>query len=280
MPERILLIGGASSGKTHFGAQLLGRLQHGSGTLRFRESPVNYELFQSVLQKLGQGLSSDHTGAGVYGEVLFPVANGAGKTIDIVWPDYAGEQIENIADLRTLTSNWTERIRESTHWILMVRPMLATNAEDLLNRPSSGPMRNPATAQQEGSAQHVMSKQAHTVELLQIIRHIKGINSLARTASPKMLVLLSCWDELTQNGTSPAGLLKKRLPMLDSFLRANWEEDALLLYGLSALGRPLSPTEVDQDYQDRGPESFGYVVTPAGSQEKDLTIPIATLALS
>ena len=280
MPEHILLIGGASSGKTHFGAQLLGRLQHGSGTLRFREAPVNYELFQSVLQKLGQGLSSDHTGSGVYGEVLFPVVNGAGKQIDLVWPDYAGEQIENIADLRRLTSSWTERIRQSTHWILMVRPMLATTAEDLLNRPPSGATANPASSRQESSTEQIMSKQTHTVELLQIIRHIKGISSLARTASPKMLVLLSCWDELTDNGISPPALLKKRLPMLDSFLRANWQQDALLLYGLSALGKPLSPTEVDQGYQDRGPESFGYVVTPAGSQEKDLTIPIATLALS
>src|SRR5271163_4972494 len=112
MADRILLIGGASSGKTHFGAQLLSRLQHGSGILRFRDAPINVELFQSVLQKLGQGLSSDHTGSDVYGEVVFPVRNAASKNIDLVWPDYAGEQIENIADLRALTSHWTERILE------------------------------------------------------------------------------------------------------------------------------------------------------------------------
>ena len=280
MPEHILLIGGASSGKTHFGAQLLGRLQHGSGSLRFREAPVNYELFQSVLQKLGQGLSSDHTASDVYGEVLFPAKNADGEQIDLVWPDYAGEQIENIADLRKLTSNWTERIRQSTHWILLVRPMLATTAEDLLNRPSGEPTGSTASLKKEGSTENVLSKQTHTVELLQIIRYIKGLNSLARTGSPKMLVLLSCWDELTQNAITPSQLLKKRLPLLDSFLHANWEQEALLIYGLSALGKPLSPTEIDEEYQDRGPEAFGYIVTPAGSLEKDLTIPIATLALS
>jgi hypothetical protein len=279
MADRILLIGGASSGKTHFGAQLLSRLQHGSGVLRFRDAPINVELFQSVLQKLGQGLSSDHTGSDVYGEVVFPVRNAASKKIDLVWPDYAGEQIENIADLRTLTSHWTERILQSSHWILMVRPMLAPTPEDLLSRPSPEGPTNSAPVRPKAAETQIMSKQTHMVELLQILRHIKGINSLARTLSPKMLVLLSCWDELGQNGTLPSALLEKRLPMLNSYLHANWHEQALLIYGLSALGKNLSPTEVDPDYQDRGPESFGYVVSPSGSQDQDLTLPIATLAL-
>jgi hypothetical protein len=279
MTDRILLIGGASSGKTHFGAQLLARLQRGSGTLRFRDTPTNVALFQSVLQRLGQGLCSDHTGSDVYGEVLFPVQSTAHKDFDLVWPDYAGEQIENIADLRTLTSHWTERILQSTHWILMVRPMLAPTPEDLLNRPSAQVPLNSATANVQLPATQIMSKQTHLVELLQILRHAKGINSLTRTQSPKMLVLLSCWDELGQNGTLPSGLLKKRLPMLDSYLHANWNENSLLIYGLSALERTLSQTEVDPEYQDRGPESFGYVISPSGAQDRDLTLPIATLAL-
>lgn len=281
MPDRILLIGGASSGKTHFGAQLLSRLQHKSGILRFRdgETPINVELFQSVLQRLGQGLSSDHTGSDVYGEVVFPVRNAASKSIDLVWPDYAGEQIENIADLRTMTSQWTERILQSTHWILMVRPMLAPTPEDLLNRPLPEGPANSSTAKTPAQPTQLMSRQTHMIELLQIVRHVKGINSLARTQSPKMMVLLSCWDELGSDGVIPSALLKKRLPMLNSYLRANWDERALLIYGLSALGKNLSPTEVDQEYQDRGPESFGYVVSPSGSQDHDLTLPIATLAL-
>jgi hypothetical protein len=254
-------------------------LQHGTGILRFRDTPINVELFQSVLQKLGQGLSSDHTGSGVYGEVVFPVKNADSKSIDLVWPDYAGEQIENIAELRTLTSHWTARIVQSTHWIMMVRPMLAPTPEDLLSRPSPETPQNSPTIRAHLPEAHVMSKQTHMVELLQILRHIKGINGLARTESPRMLILLSCWDELGQDGTLPSALLKKRLPLLNSYLHANWLDEALLVYGLSALGRNLSATEVDQDYQDRGPESFGYVVSPSGSQDRDLTLPIATLAL-
>ena len=279
MADHILLIGGASSGKTHFGAQLLSRLQHGLGVLRFRDAPSNVELFQSVLQKLGQGLSSDHTGSDVYGEVIFPVRNAASTNIDLVWPDYAGEQIENIADLRTLTFHWTERVLQSTHWILMVRPMLAPTPEDLLSRPSPESQTTSASTNRPAPQTQTVSRQTHIVELLQILRHIKGINSLSRTLSPKLLVLLSCWDELGQNGALPSELLKRRLPMLNSYLQANWHEQALLLYGLSALGKNLSPTDVDVDYQDRGPESFGYVVSPSGSQDHDLTLPIAALTL-
>jgi hypothetical protein len=44
--------------------------------------------------------------------------------------------------------------------------------------------------------------------------------------------------------------------------------------GLSALERPLSPTERDVEYARRGPEHFGYVVEADGKMNSDLTLPI------
>ena len=277
MSQKILLIGGTSSGKTHFGAQILARLQAGVGALRFRQgdTPVNISLFENTLQRLGQGLSSDHTSSGVYGEVVLPAVNKVGTSIDLVWPDYAGEQVEDIAAHRGLTSQWIERIVDSDDWILMVRPMLANTQEDQLNRPLHNSDLPVATAEDPAP---VFSKQSHLVELLQILRHLKGVDNLKRARVPRMLVLLSCWDELGVEEAIPDALLFQRLPMVHAFLHANWADESLSIYGLSSLGKSLSPTQVDAEYQDRGPESFGYVVLPSGTLEQDLTAPLAEMA--
>jgi hypothetical protein len=231
-------------------------------------------LFETTLQRLGQGLSSDHTGSGVYGEVVLPVEAQSGERMDLVWPDYAGEQIENIAQLRSLTSHWAGRIVASDRWILMIRLMLGSAEEDLLNRPLYEEIPGNQTAERTAST----SKQSQVVELLQILRHIKGLSSLHRTCEPRLLVLLSCWDELGVNGKSPTKELASRVPLVDTYIRANWSQDSLTVYGLSSLGKSLSHDTVDVEYQNRGPESFGYVVSAAGKQLSDLTIPIADLA--
>jgi len=277
--KTILLIGGTSSGKTHFGAQLLSRLQTRTGLLRLREAPRNVALFEAVLQKLGQGLSSDHTESGLYGEVVLPAVGESGQTLDLVWPDYAGEQLtgeRGIAEARTVPAHWTGSIAASDHWILMVRPMSATTQDDLLNRPLYDD-RTPVALANKGQ-RAVVSAQSQLVELLQILRHVKGVNNLAPTRIPRMLVLLSCWDELPPPVGSPNEVLAERLPMLHAFLKANWAADSLLIYGLSSLGKSLSSVKADAEYQNQGPESFGFVVLPAGEQVPDLTLPVGELA--
>ena len=275
--KTILLIGGTSSGKTHFGAQLLSRLQTRTGRLQLREAPKNVALFEATLQRLGQGLSSDHTESGLYGEVVLPAVGKSGQTVDLVWPDYAGEQLtgeRGIAEVRTVPAHWMNRIALSDHWILMVRPMSATTEEDLLNRPLHS---DPALS--SNKKQHpVFSAQSQLIELLQILRHVKGVNNLTPARIPRMLVLLSCWDELPVQSAPPNEILADRLPMLHAFLKANWLADSLLIYGLSSLGKSLSSLKADTEYRNHGPESFGFVVLPRGEQVLDLTLPVANLA--
>jgi hypothetical protein len=274
--KTILLIGNSSSGKTHFGAQLLSRLQTRVGLLSLRETPSNVGVFESVLQRLGQGLSSDHTETGFYGEVILPAVGKSGQMLDLVWPDYAGEQMtgeQGISQVRTVPAPWMDRIDSSDHWILMVRPLSTATQEDLLNRPLHG---EPGlhTAEKPPTP----SPQLQLVELLQILRHVKKVSNLDPTQSPRMLVLLSCWDELPAENATPSEILAEHLPALSAFLRANWAADSLMIYGLSALGKSLSATEVDSEYRNLGPEKFGFVVLPSGEQTWDLTLPIEKLA--
>ena len=63
MTERsasILLIGESDVGKTHFGAQLLRRLNSGLGTMELINSD-NLQPFRETMDQISQGLAGRHT---------------------------------------------------------------------------------------------------------------------------------------------------------------------------------------------------------------------------
>ena len=62
--------------------------------------------------------------------------------------------------------------------------------------------------------------------------------------------------------------------MLNQFVRSNWPADAYRVFGLSALGQPLSASKPDQGFIKAGPETLGYIVDEEGNQQKDLAIPL------
>jgi hypothetical protein len=104
--------------------------------------------------------------------------------------------------------------------------------------------------------------------------YVRGAISTEPLRSPRLCLLLSCWDELSTNDR-PAAVLEQRLPMFANFVASTWAEPIVL--GLSALGRPLSTHDRDAEYVARGPEQFGYVVLPDGERSPDLTLPIQRL---
>ena len=94
--------------------------------------------------------------------------------------------------------------------------------------------------------------------------------------SPPMAVLLSCYDELGTSETPPA-YCRRSLPMFHRYLTSNWPETRLRIYGVSPLGKPLSPTQPDEDYAASGPESQGFVIDEYGEETDDLLAPVQWL---
>src|SRR5438876_335995 len=123
-PVSILLVGSTKTGKTHYGAQLLKRLNDGDGTLVMDGVAENITLFEEALACLSNGRSAGHTPSGVYHESVWPVrfkgGTGSGRA-QVVWPDYAGEQVEHITEHRQVTRQWKERIRQANGWLLFIR---------------------------------------------------------------------------------------------------------------------------------------------------------------
>lgn len=270
---RLALFGESDVGKTHYGGQLLSRIELETCELKMRVPPTDLTPFDEVRTQLNDGLPASHTPLSVYRESVWQVATGKGQALDLTWPDYGGEQVRHLIDARRMGPEWWDRVQSAHGWILMVRPKLAKQDTDIFSKPL-GDVRRPNV---ETELKLHRSSQARLVELLQMLLHSYQI--LGRRTPPALIVLLSCWDELElPEGTKPADELRMRLPLLWSFINNRWRSDKSSVFGLSALGTALSVDKANEDFRDRGPEHFGYVVTPAGQRTSDLTLPIVQVA--
>lgn len=277
MPKKILLLGESDVGKSHFGGQLLGRLNTEKCALKMVGSPPSLAAFEEVLDALNKGRAARHTSAAHYLESRWPIADSENNQIELIWPDYGGEQVKTIRESRSMSPEWRERIVESEAWIVMVRIQHSEVSDDIFSRPLDS-LVNETDRDQDFQ----MSPQAKLLEFLQWLMHVRGTGTLQPVSIPRLLLLLSCWDELpeTQRGELPMDVISARMPMVASFLEANWRPGSLQILGLSALERPLNEGSVDEAYVDRGPETFGYVVLEDGTRTSDLTQVIAPLIRS
>jgi Double-GTPase 1 len=269
---RIALFGESDNGKSHYGAQLLERIEAEKCEIKLRVAAADVSAFDEVRRRLGAGLLAEHTPSGVYQDVILPVVDAAGRAMDLTWPDYAGEQVGQLIDSRAMKQEWLDRTQAAHGWILIVRPKLAKGDDDIFSKPLAHVVRG-----SEGEAKKPRrSVQARLVELLQMLLHARGLHE--RGQVPPLVVLLSCWDELNlPEGAKPGYVLNEQLPLLASFVRSNWGARASVL-GLSALGVELDKERVNGDFIDRGPENSGFVVEADGRSNPDLTIPIVRLA--
>ncbi len=90
--------------------------------------------------------------------------------------------------------------------------------------------------------------------------------------TPKIVIALTCWDELNTNKETPTEILEKALPMFSQFLRSNWSDESVRIIGVSAQGLSLSKPENAQKFINEGHDKFAYVI-PHNSIDKvyDLT---------
>lgn len=269
---RIALFGESDNGKSHYGAQLLERIEAEKCGIKLREAAANVSAFDEVRKRLGAGLLAEHTPSGVYEDIVLPVVDAAGRAMDLTWPDYAGEQVRQLIDSRAMKQEWLDRTQAAHGWILIVRPKLAKTDDDIFSKP----LGHVGRAQGGGEVKSRRSIQARLVELLQMLLHARRLHD--RRSIPPLVVLLSCWDELQlPDGGKPGDLLDTQLPLLASFVRSTWGARASVL-GLSALGVELDMKEANGAFIDRGPENSGFVVEADGRSNPDLTIPIVRLA--
>ena len=270
MPDKsILLIGESDVGKSHYGGQLLKRLMQEDGRIRMDGGATNLEPFEAVMASLDAGRSADHTATTTYHESRWPIVDDEGRKAQLIWPDYGGEQIKNIVDKRQLPHAWMKRIAQSSAWLLLIRLQKTRAEDDIFSRPLTSLKGNSRESQIAR-----VSDQARLIELLQMLVYVQSTSDKGMSRLPRLVVLLTCWDEMESPG-KPIYELNERFPMFCDFVASKWENCSVL--GLSALERALDKLQPDEEYVNQGSEKFGYVVLEDGACCPDLTLPIQKL---
>lgn len=269
--KSILLIGESDVGKSHYGGQLLKRLMKADGRIRMDGAASNLEPFQAVMDRLNAGVSADHTAMATYEESVWPIVDDKGRKAHLIWPDYGGEQVKNIIDTKLLPNAWRTRIIQSPAWLLLIRLQQIRTNDDIFSRPLAQ-LRKIQAENREAP----LSDQARLIELLQMLVHVRSAHNEHKGRVPRLLVLLTCWDEMeVEPEKHPVDVLRRYLPMLCDFIGSNWKD--FLVFGLSALGERLDKEEPNMNYVTQGSEQFGYVVLEDGTCSPDLTLPIQKL---
>lgn len=274
--HRTLILGESQSGKTHFVGQILGRTRSGLGALRLERLPESLQMVEEVLDRLAQGLAASHTPAGFYKETEFELTNRHDKSVQLIWPDYAGEQITEIVTKRALRPEWASRIEAADSWTLLVRLSAIVRRKTALEQVPSKkndtvPVSSSVESNSNQSEEDPLPEQMRLIELLQILRHCRYRTN---KPVPPLMIVVTCVDELGGFET-PRAALRDHLPQFISFVEANWPTDKLRYWGLSSLGMDLSETEPNKKFAEEGPEKQGYVVDMKGQQDPDLTLPFA-----
>src|SRR4051794_27414488 len=133
--KTLLILGESGTGKTHYGAQLLLRLNQQDGALRMRDAASNLSAFESALQQLYEGRAAGHTATSDYLESFWPVEDRSRRPMDLIWPDYGGEQIRRMLEQRRVSVAWRDRLTRGDGWILLVRVQHTNLSDDLFSRP-------------------------------------------------------------------------------------------------------------------------------------------------
>ena len=268
--RNVLIFGGANTGKTVYVLQLYGRLTDEGARLSLRHQPDDLSLIVAGFDRLSNGLPPEHTTTGANADVTLPVTGPDGRAFDVIYPDYAGEQVEDMVRKRQVTPEWRSRVLAAPTWLVFLRLDHVHDPKDVVTSP---PPPDAPTTNGGPSTPSALGDQAKTVEALQLLLHSAGVGAADPIRRPVLAVVLSCWDELSiPEGTRPQAVLKERMPLVEAFVRSNWHPDHTAVYGLSAQGKALQKNDPDDEFIDHGPEAMGYVVCPDGSRDSDLTL--------
>jgi hypothetical protein len=197
------------------------------------------------------------------------------RAMDLSWPDYGGEALRGVLTGRVVPAPWRARITAAQGWIVLIRLKSEIVYPDGLKE-----LLQQADAKLASNTERVTAWDANArwVELLQLLLHVAGVDTIRRVRRPRLAIVLSCYDELDAGAQDPGEVLRQQLPLVATFLASTWSADQMSIWGLSALGQPLAKDASDAGFMQDGPEHQGWIMPPGGGVcDPDLTRPLAWL---
>jgi hypothetical protein len=267
MSKPLLIIGKPHSSKTVFIAQFYSRLQKRKSKLSLYKPVGDLSAITAAREALANGEEPEPTNTERSVNIILPIQFGS-EQIDLICPDYAGEQINTIINSREVDKKWLDAIKESDNWIFFIRLNSVNEQLDISKITVTEEHTRGSSAVAE--IPFSISDQSAFIELLQILLHSKEHDYHFKNSKIKLTVVLTCWDEL-ETEENPKQVLQNNLPLLLNFMESNWKAEKLKIVGLSAQGFPLDCEENKEKYQIEGSENFGYLIKENGQKSNDIT---------
>jgi hypothetical protein len=273
---KMLVLGGQSSGKSTYRAQLYQRIEHSPGDLRLVKSVGDLTAIEGDVELLVQGLQPRHTTINTYQSTTFAVQDRSGREFRLEFADYDGEQVSRMANVNHLSNSWIERAQQADSWLYFLRIDAVRSAKSFMTDPVT---MGPRSEANERNLAVGLSSEISAIETLQRLLFARGAALQKPLQSPRLAVLLSCWDELPapERDQSPSSLLATRAPLLSWFIKAMWSEESVRVWGLSSTEQPLPESGGNKEFARTGPQHFGYIVVGDRQSTRDLTMPVAWL---
>ena len=120
MNKPLLIIGKPHSSKTVFIAQFYSRLQKKKSKLTLYKSVEDLSPITAAREALAKGEEPEPTKPDRSVNLLLPIQFGE-QQIDLLCPDYGGEQINKILSSREVDNKWMQAINASNNWIFFIR---------------------------------------------------------------------------------------------------------------------------------------------------------------
>lgn len=252
----IIIVGQPGTSKTTYLSQLVLQVESKKKAIKFRNKPDDLSILRDAISQLRNGEEVQVTPSENNEVIKLPLLMD-GNEIDLVCPDYAGEQISDILKERKINTKWMDLIVKSDGWIIFIRPALLSVSYDI----STKSIQEAEPVKQPINTEFKISDQSNLIELLQILRHYKKCTVQQESKTPKLLVAFTCWDELDEK-VSPIEYVQKQLPLFYEYIANNWNKDSFSFAGLSAQGGKIA--EVKENYEIYGPEESAYIVEQNG----------------
>ncbi|RNI23370.1 TRAFAC clade GTPase domain-containing protein [Rufibacter latericius] len=267
MNKSILLIGRPHSSKTVFITQFYSKLRKGKSKLTLHKPVDDLTTIAPARDSLANGEEPQSTPAESNLMLFVPIKFNE-VIIDLACPDYGGEQINKIIRERNLDKKWLDSIKSSNNWLLFIRLSSIDRSIDISNVTVTKEYLN--KDENNFGSVFTISDQSFLIELLQILLDAKGHDFHFNNNQVKLVVALTCWDELNTD-ERPKDILKSNLPLLLDFIEANWSKESVKVLGLSAQGFSLNNPDNKLKYKTYGPEAFGYIINEEGGRVDDIT---------
>lgn len=252
----IIIVGQPGTSKTTYLSQLILQVEGKKKAIKFRNKPDDISILKDAITRLRNGEEVQATPSDNNEIIKLPLSIGDNE-IDLICPDYAGEQISHLLESREIDAKWIDLIADSNGWIIFIRPTQLSVSYDI----STKSIKEAEALKQPSNIKFQVSDQSNLIELLQILRHYKKLTVQQKSENPKLLVVFTCWDELDKKA-SPLEYVQKQLPLFYEYIVNNWCEGSFSFAGLSAQGGRME--DVKENYEIFGPEESAYIVEQNG----------------